>query len=136
MKAASIVTALGCAWLAACAPKLTNKDVVGVWSAHDGQHPDAAIHIQFRPDGSFTGRVPGVFVDAPTSRAPDVKGAWTLIREDGRQKVQLDFKSLADDGGDFIDQLFVLGGDGGGLRLTEYRGDPDEDDTVDFKKQR
>jgi len=125
-----LAVVLYCAAAAACSPTLNRADVVGDWSASP-KTGDAPAHLTFAQDGSFDGRIPGDMAGLPLTPVT-ATGRWTLVQEEGRQKVLLEFAVPTKFGG----ELFVLRGDTGGLRLTYYRGDPDEGDTFDFRKVR
>jgi hypothetical protein len=134
--AAWCVIAQCCVLTAGCAPSLRPEDVPGDWSARDHKSGATLSQIRFAPDGSFSGQVPGDMMGAATPASIGARGSWSLVREEGGQRVRLRFDPSALAPLGYGNELFVLGGDTGGLRLTYYRGDPDSGDAVDFRRSR
>jgi hypothetical protein len=126
--------------------ELTNHPLAGVWqvegkSNSGSQNAGAPETLTLNSSGTFTAvslspefvKLDNVSSGQPLSGA----GTWSIKRRDGATRVYLKFSSFDGDRGPELpygtDSLFVEG-QGPGLRLFYYEGDPDEDQITFFRR--
>jgi hypothetical protein len=127
--------------------KPKTAEIVGGWSITTASRhllPASSANIpaklEFSGDGTFVAtNVPNTLFSADSMPGPPVtgRGKWKLGESEGHQQVQLEFLSTNQPdkyGSDYGTQLNVAR-ESADIVLFYYRGDPDEQDRVEFAKQ-
>jgi hypothetical protein len=123
-------------------PRISSAEVVGHWRVSDPKGiRDARKYgggsLDLRGDGAFTAsHVPFDPLD-DEGRATDLNGSgnWKILDSEGRQSVILDFDMMGGRPriGGFGLPLDIAGGPAH-RTLYIYRGDPDNGDRLDFRR--
>jgi hypothetical protein len=121
--------------LVACAePKAT--DMVGTWNlTNDSRRYLPADMTSLSPrlvlgaDGRLSATdLPGMFHGSlDVVERYSGTGSWSVIRKDGRQKLQLNFDGA-------YGTQFDIANDGGAWKLHDFLGDPDEHRRLEYAK--
>jgi hypothetical protein len=121
---------------------VNSRDVTGTWTLQDesrkslpAELQSASAKVVLEANGTFTAsNMPGLFY-FPSRRPAQLNsgsGVWKLVSHDGKQQVQLNFKTISDwkDALPYGTQLDVSNGS-----LFYFFGDADEGQRIEFEKK-